>query len=124
MMNQPTLELNRMVIAVRPNIPTISMAPDPENAPKKVARKDEIKTRGVRDCPAVEKSFAFFTFRDAKKPIEIIIRIYYRNLLGGLYRENPVKSRNYEAVKSSKKWENVGNSYIIPALLLYRYSYI
>ena len=41
--------------------------------------------------------------------------IYYRNLLGGLYRENPVKSRNYEAVKSSKKWENVGNSYIIPA---------
>lgn len=42
----------------------------------------------------------------------------------GLYRENPVKSRNYEAVKSSKKWENVGNSYIIPALLLYRYSYI
>ena len=52
------------------------------------------------------------------------IRIYYRNLLGGLYRENPVKSRNYEAVKSSKKWENVGNSYIIPALLLYRYSYI
>ena len=49
---------------------------------------------------------------------------YDRNLLGGLYRENPVKSRNYEAVKSSKKWENVGNSYIIPALLLYRYSYI
>lgn len=48
----------------------------------------------------------------------------YRNLLGGLYRENQVKSRNYEAVKSSKKWENVGNSYIIPALLLYRYSYI
>lgn len=50
--------------------------------------------------------------------------LYDRNLLGGLYRENPVKSRNYEAVKSSKKWENVGNSYIIPALLLYRYSYI
>ena len=49
---------------------------------------------------------------------------YNRNLLGGLYRENLVKSRNYEAVKSSKKWENVGNSYIIPALLLYRYSYI
>ena len=49
---------------------------------------------------------------------------YNRNLLGGLYRENPVKSRNYEAVKSSKKWENVGNSYIIPALLLYRYFYI
>lgn len=54
--------------------------------------------------------------KDAKK--------YNRNLLGGLYRENPVKSRNYEAVKSSKKWEDVGNSYIIPALLLYRYSYI
>lgn len=52
------------------------------------------------------------------------VKIYNRNLLGGLYRENPVKSRNYEAVKSSKKWENVGNSYIIPALLLYRYSYI
>lgn len=51
-------------------------------------------------------------------------KYYDRNLLGGLYRENPVKSRNYEAVKSSKKWENVGNSYIIPALLLYRYSYI
>lgn len=51
-------------------------------------------------------------------------KLSYRNLLGGLYRENPVKSRNYEAVKSSKKWENVGNSYIIPALLLYSYSYI
>lgn len=57
-------------------------------------------------------------------PKEEVMEIYYRNLLGGLYRENPVKSRNYEAVKSSKKWENVGNSYIIPALLLYRYSYI
>lgn len=54
----------------------------------------------------------------------VVVTYYYRNLLGGLYRENPVKSRNYEAVKSSKKWENVGNSYIIPALLLYRYSYI
>ena len=51
-------------------------------------------------------------------------KTYDRNLLGDLYRENPVKSRNYEAVKSSKKLENVGNSYIIPALLLYRYSYI
>lgn len=56
--------------------------------------------------------------------IEETAQLYDRNLLGGLYRENPVKSRNYEAVKSSKKWENVGNSYIIPALLLYRYSYI
>lgn len=55
---------------------------------------------------------------------DLNIEFYDRNLLGGLYRENPVKSRNYEAVKSSKKWENVGNSYIIPALLLYRYSYI
>lgn len=53
-----------------------------------------------------------------------IVCFYHKNLLGGLYQENPVKSRNYEAVKSSKKWENVGNSYIIPALLLYRYSYI
>ena len=58
------------------------------------------------------------------KNISVSLRNYNRNLLGGLYRENPVKSRNYEAVKSSKKWENVGNSYIIPALLLYRYSYI
>lgn len=56
--------------------------------------------------------------------LDIIGKEYDRNLLGGLYRENPVKLRNYEAVKSSKKWENVGNSYIIPALLLYRYSYI
>lgn len=59
-----------------------------------------------------------------KKYPDCGVEIFYRNLLGGLYRENPVKSRNYEAVKSSKKWENVGNSYIIPALLLYRYSYI
>ena len=59
-----------------------------------------------------------------KEPVDFVSFSYYRNLLGGLYRENPVKSRNYEAVKSSKKWENVGNSYIIPALLLYRYSYI
>ena len=60
----------------------------------------------------------------ANPPEKVEIEVKYRNLLGGLYRENPVKSRNYEAVKSSKKWENVGNSYIIPALLLYRYSYI
>lgn len=59
-----------------------------------------------------------------KRPTNKLEISYNRNLLGGLYRENPVKSRNYEAVKSSKKWENVGNSYIIPALLLYRYSYI
>lgn len=59
-----------------------------------------------------------------KNVIIVNLQSYYRNLLGGLYRENPVKSRNYEAVKSSKKWENVGNSYIIPALLLYRYFYI
>lgn len=62
--------------------------------------------------------------KDPKIKTLVEICNYYRNLLGGLYRENPVKSRNYEAVKSSKKWENVGNSYIIPALLLYRYSYI
>ena len=59
-----------------------------------------------------------------EKKFQRSVEKYNRNLLGGLYRENPVKSRNYEAVKSSKKWENVGNSYIIPALLLYRYSYI
>lgn len=62
--------------------------------------------------------------KNGKKYSKMIKIDYIRNLLGGLYRENPVKSRNYEAVKSSKKWENVGNSYIIPALLLYRYSYI
>ena len=61
---------------------------------------------------------------DGTVATEVQYKAYNRNLLGGLYRENPVKSRNYEAVKSSKKWENVGNSYIIPALLLYRYSYI
>lgn len=68
---------------------------------------------------AVKVYEAYITTRLKEKRI-----IMNRNLLGGLYRENPVKSRNYEAVKSSKKWENVGNSYIIPALLLYRYSYI
>ena len=47
------------------------------------------------------------------KKLKELEKRYHRNLLGGLYRENPVKSRNYEAVKSSKKWENVGNSYII-----------
>lgn len=61
---------------------------------------------------------------NGKGLFECAVKSIYRNLLGGLYRENLVKSRNYEAVKSSKKWENVGNSYIIPALLLYRYSYI
>ena len=65
-----------------------------------------------------EQQETFFT------NLNILFENNDRNLLGGLYRENPVKSRNYEAVKSSKKWENVGNSYIIPALLLYRYSYI
>lgn len=68
---------------------------------------------------------SFLLFFTACFTLEGTIKIFYnRNLLGGLYRENPVKSRNYEAVKSSKKWENVGNSYIIPALLLYSYSYI
>lgn len=70
-------------------------------------------------------NYAWFSSRKYnRKKLERVIDSYNRNLLGGLYRENPVKSRNYEAVKSSKKWENVGNSYIIPALLLYRYSYI
>lgn len=71
-------------------------------------------------------SIIIFSLLYAIIPIikNLFYRDYDRNLLGGLYRENPVKSRNYEAVKSSKKWENVGNSYIIPALLLYRYSYI
>lgn len=68
----------------------------------------------IRDSYVDEKGYLHFTENVSN----------YRNLLGGLYRENPVKSRNYEAVKSSKKWENVCNSYIIPALLLYRYSYI
>ena len=76
--------------------------------------ENEIKTRSNR---------VKFVFNYMNKSY-CLIQYYYRNLLGGLYRENPVKSRNYEAVKSSKKWENVGNSYIIPALLLYRYSYI
>ena len=70
---------------------------------------------------------SFFAFRRKNGNVFLVhsrALEYDRNLLGGLYRENPVKSRNYEAVKSSKKWENVGNSYIIPALLLYRYSYI
>ncbi len=86
--------------------------------------------RNTEYCPALEN------VENKKKALEEKIKlahprqkimynkIYHRNLLGDLYRENPVKSRNYEAVKSSKKWENVGNSYIIPALLLYRYSYI
>lgn len=86
--------------------------------------------RNTEYCPMLEN------VGDKKKALEEKIRsahprqkimynkVHNRNLLGGLYRENPVKSRNYEAVKSSKKWENVGNSYIIPALLLYRYSYI
>ena len=68
--------------------------------------------------------FLFFAVIGILDVVAELASNYYRNLLGGLYRENPVKSRNYEAVKSSKKWENVGNSYIIPALLLYRYSYI
>lgn len=71
-----------------------------------------------------EIKMSYIFLEKEKHESKTIQKIKYRNLLGGLYRENPVKSRNYEAVKSSKKWENVGNSYIIPALLLYRYSYI
>ena len=83
-----------------------------------------------KKCCFPRKSNMWATYNDwmmdfswIEKDMSIVI-VIYRNLLGGLYRENPVKSRNYEAVKSSKKWENVGNSYIIPALLLYRYFYI
>ena len=78
--------------------------------------------------PSIKKSKADISFiigiRNNVSTYQALECLINRNLLGGLYRENPVKSRNYEAVKSSKKWENVGNSYIIPALLLYRYSYI
>lgn len=80
----------------------------------------EMSKAGVLD--PVLKTYLFAADRYIRT--KIYEEDYNRNLLGGLYRENPVKSRNYEAVKSSKKWENVGNSYIIPALLLYRYSYI
>ena len=79
-----------------------------------------VSLRGKNKCEVSFSSCSGYV----KKVIKFNESRYYRNLLGGLYRENPVKSRNYEAVKSSKKWENVGNSYIIPALLLYRYSYI
>lgn len=91
------------------------------------------RIEGERDSPAAFSGciadLLLDIFQFLENPVcmlqkNLAVRIYYRNLLGGLYRENPVKSRNYEAVKSSKKWENVGNSYIIPALLLYRYSYI
>lgn len=87
----------------------------------------------IQDMVNKNIQFDLYSTEDAKKflrynnyyfKLKSYARNYNRNLLGGLYRENPVKSRNYEAVKSSKKWENVGNSYIIPALLLYRYSYI
>ncbi len=47
-----------------------------------------------------------------------IVCFYYRNLLGGLYREKSGKIKGIMKRLSSKKWENVGNSYIIPALLL------
>ena len=80
---------------------------------------------GIVVYPMLYALVMSFTGYSVRKPVMNFIGVAnYRNLLGGLYRENPVKSRNYEAVKSSKKWENVGNSYIIPALLLYRYSYI
>lgn len=91
----------------------------------------------IDDVPAYASGIDGFTNEQGEQVIKILgksgyvcvkenieMQNYNRNLLGGLYRENPVKSRNYEAVKSSKKWENVGISYIIPALLLYRYSYI
>lgn len=100
--------------------------------------ENNLKFRNTRpECIKVIKEYADSSNENEQKTVEWLEKvakegtkeicykeIYNRNLLGGLYRENPVKSRNYEAVKSSKKWENVGNSYIIPALLLYRYSYI
>lgn len=82
----------------------------------------QLKSQYLELCEANEKLQK--ENESLNKKLQVLEEKYYRNLLGGLYRENPVKSRNYEAVKSSKKWENVGNSYIIPALLLYRYSYI
>ena len=85
---------------------------------QKTTRSQDAGCSGTRDTLTISASGKEKLVKNTKG------RIYDRNLLGGLYRENPVKSRNYEAVKSSKKWENVGNSYIIPALLLYRYSYI
>lgn len=93
----------------------VCMVPDPVDF---CIAQDMIALRA--DDKKIYNKYLFAVLRSR----EIQQQIYNRNLLGGLYRENPVKSRNYEAVKSSKKWENVGNSYIIPALLLYRYSYI
>lgn len=88
------------------------------------------KPSGIQGLGRVSSGTSDYPHRGKQKKEDFLLSeiihktCIYRNLLGGLYRENPVKSRNYEAVKSSKKWENVGNSYIIPALLLYRYSYI
>ncbi len=49
----------------------------------------------------IKESEYHYRFLESVKKVNYT---YNRNLLGGLYRENPVKSRNYEAVKSSKKW--------------------
>lgn len=109
-----------MVLAITP----ISY---PDNFEKCIVADDILL---IELCDSPENIFSRLVFSDEEDNLYIDLQYknehkeYYRNLLGGLYRENPVKSRNYEAVKSSKKWENVGNSYIIPALLLYRYSYI
>lgn len=46
-----------------------------------------------------------------------------RNFLSWLLARNPVKSILLKAVRSGKKQENVCKSYIIPAPLLYQYSY-
>ena len=48
---------------------------------------------------------------------------HYRNFLSWLLARNPVKSILLKAVRSGKKQENVCKSYIIPAPLLYQYSY-
>ena len=47
-----------------------------------------------------------------------------RNFLSWLLARNPVKSILLKAVRSGKKQGNVCKSYIIPAPLLYQYSYI
>lgn len=90
-----------------------------------ISGKRNVKAEDYIDRYLINNKFDFIKLHEEKiKKWKKDCNYINRNLLGGLYRENPVKSRNYEAVKSSKKWENVGNSYIIPALLLYRYSYI
>lgn len=49
---------------------------------------------------------------------------YYKISLHIEWLLKPHKYSVFKAVKSGKKQRNVGNSYFIPAPLLYRYSYI